>query len=393
MAFDTTEHAEWDPLSPEAVDDPVLIQSRLRASCPIAWTERSGGFWSIFRYGDIARVTRDPATFAQGRPQRGNPRPPLEVNPPIHTAYRSVLHRYFTATAVGELESDVRAMVVERLNPLIESGGGDFARSFTYPLPTQVVCRFLRLPPSSTVLINRLSDEIYLNEEGRGENPAAVAAAEAELTDFAFAVVAERRRLPEDPSRDLISGMIAAEIEGATLSDHQIVEVLRLLFVAGHNSTTSSLGICFLAMARDGALQDRLRAQPELIGRAIDEFLRLETPVMGMPRTVTKPTEIGSASLNPGDQLFLVWASANRDASVFPEADVCKIDRAPNKHMTFGRGIHACIGRDLAELELRVACEELLARSSHFELAAPSRRSSWVRFGVSSLHLRVKPAS
>jgi cytochrome P450 len=136
-------------------------------------------------------------------------------------------------------------------------------------------------------------------------------------------------------------------------------------------------------------MQRQLRADPSLLPGAIDEFLRLETPVMGMPRTVSRPTEIHGITMEPGEQLFLVWAAGNRDGRQFRDADQCRIDRHPNTHLTFGRGIHACIGRGLAELELRVTCEELLKRSKNVEVAGPVRRSSWVRFGVSELHLRV----
>jgi cytochrome P450 len=368
-------------LSDDAVEDPIGVQSKLREQCPVAWTERGGGFWSIFRYEDIARVARDPEGFAQGRPQRGNARPPLEVNPPLHTEYRTLLRPYFGSSAIADKEPMVRDLVVAGLEPLIAAGGGDFARTFTYPLPTQVICGLLRLPESASALVNDLSDQIYLNEDGRGGNAAAVAAAESSLTGLAASVVAERRRSPQDPEIDLISGLVAGSIQGKPLSDDQIVDVLRLLFVAGHNSTTSSLGICFLAIAQNPDRQHRLRA--------VDEFLRLETPVMGMPRTVMQPTEIHRRTMEPGDQLFLVWAAGNRDGRQFRDADQCQIERHPNTHLTFGRGIHACIGRGLAELELRVACEELLRRSKNVELTGPVRRSSWVRYGVSELHLQV----
>lgn len=380
---------DWDPLSVEAMEDPIRIQSQLRDQCPVAWTERGGGFWSIFRYEDITRVARDPEGFTQGRPQRGSARPPLEVNPPRHTEYRTLLRPYFTSAAIAAKESTVRDLVVERLDPLIAAGGGDFARGFTYPLPTQVICNLLRLPEDASDLVNDLSDQIYLNEDGRGGDPAAVVDAERSLTTLAGSVVSERRRSPQDPEVDLISGLIAGTIEGTPLSDDQIVDVLRLLFVAGHNSTTSSLGICFLALAQHPDWQRRLRAEPTLIPGAIDEFLRLETPVMAMPRTVARPTELHGVAMQPGDQLFLVWAAGNRDGHQFRDPDQCQIERRPKTTLSFGRGIHACLGRGLAELELRVACEELLNRSTNIEVAGPVRRSTWVRFGVSELHLRV----
>lgn len=376
---------DWDPLAPDVVADPVTVQRRLREHCPVAWTERHGGFWSLFRYADIVAATKDPGSFAQGRPQRGTPRPPLEVNPPLHSTYRQLLNPYFDRAAVLASTASVRSVIDDLLAPLVAAGGGDLAASFTYPLPTRVLCAFLHLPDEAWLLLDELSNQIYLNEEGRGGKPELVEAAEARLQDFALRLVDDRRAAPLDPRDDLVSGLIAAEVDGRPLTDDEIVQVLRLLFVAGHNSTTSSLGICLLRIAQSEEVQDRLRADPGLIPGAVSEFLRHETPVMAMPRTVTHDLEIGGRQLGEGDQAFLVWASGNRDPEVFDDADECVIDRRPNPHLVFGRGIHACIGRGLAEMELRVAIEEVLARTRWLSLAGPVERTSWVRFGVSSL--------
>jgi cytochrome P450 len=362
----------------------------MRESCPVAWTERSGGFWSLFRYADIVEATKDPGRFAQGRPQRGTARPPLEVNPPVHAAYRELLNPYFSRKVVRAAEPRVRRVVDDLLNPLVAAGGGDIASSFTYPLPTRVLCQFLNLPDEAWQLLDELSNQIYLNEEGRGGRPELVQEAENRLEEYGHRLVTGRRAAPLDRSTDLVSGMIAAELNGRSLTDEEIVQVLRLVFTAGHNSTTSSLGICLLHIARSGEIQRRLRDEPGLIAGAVSEFLRHETPVMAMPRTLTQDLALDGSQLRRGDQVYLVWASANRDPDVFPDPDQCLIDRRPNPHLVFGRGIHACIGRGLAELELRVAIEELLARTSWISLTGPVERTSWVRFGVSALPMRLE---
>ncbi|HZT96625.1 MAG TPA: cytochrome P450 [Chloroflexota bacterium] len=379
---------DWDPLEPEAVADPIVILRWLREQRPLAWTERHGGFWSLFRYQDIVEAADDPETFAQGRPQRAPARPPLEVNPPLHTAYRRILNPYFGRTAVAAMEPYTRKVIGALLEPLLDAGGGDLALSFTYPLPTRVLCAFLHLPDEAWTLIDELSNQIYLNEDGRGGNLELVQRAEGELQAFALRLVSERRRSPLDATTDLVSGLIASEIDGSPPTDEQIIQVLRLLFMAGHNSTTSALGICFLHLARSANIQRRLREQPSLIPSAISEFLRYETPVMGMPRTATRDFERYGRRVAKGEQVFLVWAAANRDPQVFSRPDECVIDRRPNRHLVFGRGIHACIGRGLAEMELRAAVEEVLARTRWISLAGPVRRTSWVRFGVRSLPVR-----
>ena len=376
---------DWDPLASESVADPIGVQGRLREKCPIAWTERAGGFWSLLRYDDVVAATKNSETFAQGKPQRGEPRPPLEINPPLHTSFRQVLNPFFNRQAVLATEPRVRRVIAQLLEPLLAAGGGDLAPSFTYPLPTRVLCAFLDLPDETWVLLDELSNQIYLNEEGRGGDPSLVQAAEDELTAYSLRLVTQRRGSPLDPAVDLVSGLIAAQVDGRALDDAEIVNVLRLLFVAGHNSTTSSLGIVLMNIARSDEVQARLREDPRLIPGAISEFLRLDTPVMAMPRTVTRDLEIGGREVRQGDQVFLVWASANRDPQQFAAPDQCVLDRRPNPHLVFGRGIHACIGRGLAELELRVAVEEILNRTRRIALAVPVERTSWVRFGVSSL--------
>ena len=162
-----------------------------------------------------------------------------------------------------------------------------------------------------------------------------------------------------------------------------------MLLTAGHNSTTGGIGNSLLRIAAEPEIQKRLRAEPELIPPAIEEFLRLETPVQGMPRWANDELELHGRPVEAGDQLMLMWAAANRDPGHFAEPDRCVIDRSPNEHVTFGRGIHRCIGIDLARLEIRIAVEELLARTSWFELAGKPIRTTFIRQGVSYLPLRL----
>ena len=170
------------------------------------------------------------------------------------------------------------------------------------------------------------------------------------------------------------------------------MELVRLLITAGHNSTTGGLGNSILRIAADPAVQRRLRAEPALIPSAIEEFLRLETPVQAMPRWANEATELHGREVGAGEQIMLFWAAANRDPERFPDPDRCVLDRSPNQHVTFGRGIHRCIGMDLARLEIRVALEELLGRTDWFELAGEPVRTTFIRQGVSSLPIRIRGA-
>jgi len=377
---------DWDPLAPPALDDPVPAMAELRERCPVAWTDRAGGFWAVTRYGDIREATRDPETFINGGgPQWGKARPPLEVDRPLHTKFRRLLQPYFRKGHIAALEPHVRGFVAEMLQPLLAAGGGDAAPALTYPLPARVLAAFLHLPEGSWQFLKGWSEELYENEEGRGADPEKVQAASCRLYAYAADLVARRKADPLPPDEDIVSGLLVAD--GVT--DDDVVQVLRLMLTAGHNSTTSALGICILAVARDADVQRRLRDDPALIPSAVDELMRLETPVMAMPRWASRDVELQGRRIAEGDQLFLVWQSANRDRDFWGEtADECVLDRSPNPHLVFGHGMHRCIGDVVALLELRVTLEELLARTGWIELAGEPVRTTWVRYGVSSLPLR-----
>jgi len=381
------DQADWDPLAPPALEDPLPAMAELRERCPVAWTERAGGFWAVTRYDDIREATRDSETFINGGgPQWGRARPPLEVDRPVHTQFRRLLQPYFHKHRIAALEPQVRASVVELLQPLLDAGGGDIAPALTYPLPARVLAAFLHLPDDSWTFLKAWSEELFENEEGRGNDPARVHAASERLYAYSAELVARRKAHPLDPAEDIVTGLLQAD--GVTEDD--VVQVLRLMLTAGHNSTTSALGICILAVARDPDVQSRLRDDPALIPSAVDEFMRLETPVMAMPRWASCDTQLSGRRIAAGDQLFLVWQSANRDPEFWGEtADECVLDRTPNPHLVFGHGLHRCIGDVVALLELRVTLEELLGRTHWIELAGEPVRTTWVRFGVSRLPLRM----
>ena len=174
------------------------------------------------------------------------------------------------------------------LQPLLDAGGGDIAPALTYPLPARVLAAFLHLPDDAWTFLKDWSEELFENEEGRGNDPAKVQAASERLYAYSAELVAQRKADPLDPAEDIVTGLLQAD--GVTEDD--VVQVLRLLLTAGHNSTTSALGICILAVARDADVQRRLRDDPSLIPSAVDEFMRLETPVMAMPRWASRDTEL-----------------------------------------------------------------------------------------------------
>ncbi len=352
------------------------------------------GFWAVSRFDDVVSIARASDRFNNsGGPQFGTSRPPLEVDRPEHTFFRRVLQPHFARERVAQLEPEVRRFVVEMLTPVLAAGEGDLAETLSYPLPARTLCLWLGLPDEEWVVLKSISEELFAAEEGRGDDPATRARCNEELYDYSRRLVRERVEHPRDPKVDLISGILG-ETDGVhTVTEAHCVELVRLLLTAGHNSTTGGIGNSILRIAADPEIQGRLRAEPELIPGAVEELLRLETPVQAMPRWANDDIELCGREVQAGEMLMLMWAAANRDPEHFPEPDRCVIERSPNEHVTFGRGIHRCIGIDLARLEIRVAVEELLERTDWFELAGEPLRTTFIRQGVAHLPLRFREAA
>jgi len=381
---------DWDPYAPEAAADPPASWAELRGQCPVAWTERMGGFWAVSRFDDVVSIARASDRFNNsGGPQFGTSRPPLEVDRPEHTFFRRVLQPYFANERVAQLEPAIRGFVGEMLEPALEAGQADLAEVLSYPLPARTLCLWLGLPDREWSYVKGVAEKLFDAEEGRGDDPLTRAACNEELYAYSRQLVRERMEHPLDPEVDLITGILGQADGTHTVTEELCVQVVRLLLAAGHNSTTSGIGNALLRIASEPDVQRRLREEPALIPTAIEEFLRLETPVQGMPRWANEDLELHGREIREGEMLMLLWASANRDPERFPEPDRCVLDRSPNEHVTFGRGIHRCIGMDLARLELRVAIEELLARTEWVELAGEPVRTTFIRLGVSYLPVRL----
>jgi len=250
---------------------------------------------------------------------------------------------------------------------------------------------FLGQPKEDWRAIKEACEDAYLDRSDDPADRKRFAASNNELWDYSRRSIAARLETPGDTTRDLISALLAGTRDQGEGATELVVGVMRLLLAAGHDSTTSALSICLHHLARSPRDQARLRAEPNLLRPAIEEMLRFETPVIAMPRTVTQDLELKGRALQSGDRTMLYYASANRDGAAFADADRCIIDRSPNPHLAFGMGIHACVGAPLARQEIRVALEELFARTRSFTLAGPVSREFWHPYGLRQLPLRIEP--
>jgi len=203
-------------------------------------------------------------------------------------------------------------------------------------------------------------------------------------------LVADRKQSPRDPELDPASSLLSETYDGEPLSDDLVVGALRQSLVVGLVAPPLLIGGICVHLSRDRELQDRLRAEPDLIPAALEEFLRLYTPYRGFARTVSAEVELHGRRIRPGEPVTLVYASANRDERVFDEPDTFRLDR-PNigQHLAFGRGPHRCAGMALARLSLRVALTELLARTSHFALAGELEPTRMPELGAQRVPLRI----
>jgi cytochrome P450 len=354
----------------------------VRSRCPVARVDEVlGGFWAVLGHDELVHAALDYGTFSNVVPFFYTLRPPLECDPPEHTVYRRLLNPYFERARLERLEAPLRGFASEMLDTLVATGVADFAREFSHPFPTRALCLLLALPDDDWRVINDWSKRV---DEVGGQSPPGSPerlAVGEELRPYMTAMIDERRRNPGD---DVVSALVRGDPELPPLDDELLVGIVMMFISAGHNTTTSAIGNSVLRLARDPALQARVRSQPELIPALVEEVVRLDTPQQAMRRVATADAELGGRRIAAGDYVWLVFGSANLELGT--ELD---LDRKPNRHVGFGRGIHMCIGAPLARLEVRIAIEELLARTSSFELAGDVVRPAWPRLGVDRLPLRL----
>jgi cytochrome P450 len=389
MTGDKESSLEWHPLAGAELTMRVSEYQRLRQSCPVplAHDLQSGRrFWSVLRYSDIGRIVRDPMTYSNSALRRlGTRRPPLETDPPDHGVIRKLLQPFVLPKAIQSAEESTRLLCAVLLAPLIARGTADLAQELARPLPVQVLMRWLGQPPADWEPIKGWSDSALPRTFIDQEDEQCFRRSDEQLWNYSLGMVKDRCQRPREAHLDPASALLSAGV-----STEDTVGVMRLLLSAGHDSTSLALGICIHYLATDPATQDELRAQPSLVRGAIEEILRLETPVVAMPRQVTRDVAIGDSRLAAGDRVLLNWASANRDPEVFPNSDVCDFQRRPNPHLVFGLGIHSCLGAPLARQELRICLEELLMRTERFELAGEPAMFRMYHYGFERLPIRLQ---
>lgn len=268
---------------------------------------------------------------------------------------------------VEQLEPRIRTVARGLLDDVAGRGKVDIVDALTYPLPVIMIAEILGVPPEDRADFKRWSDDVVslLGAGLDSDEPGGLPAQTVEEMRAYFTRLTDERR--QAPRGDLISGLVAAEIDGAKLTFDELFSMLVLLLVAGNETTTNLIGNAIQAFMDHPDQLHRLRAEPRLLPSAIEEVMRHSSPVQATVRTALRDVQLGGKTI-PAENVAIVWlAAANRDPAVFPDPAVFDITRAPNRHIGFGLGIHFCLGAPLARLEARVALEEFLARATSFE--------------------------
>jgi cytochrome P450 len=389
---------EYDPTVPETFDSAHEVFADLRARCPVAHSTAFDGFWAVTRYQDVYDMLMQPDLYitsvrnvVPGSSTTGR-RPPLHLDPPDHTPYRRAIDRALGTARVASIENVTRGFASRLMQSLVQMREADFVEHFSSPLPAGVFGEWLGLTDAQTQVLWRTSQAYVKAWESFDRNSVAVAA--AQLATMAAEVIAERRREPRDPNVDPTSSLIAArDNEGKPFPEVLLAGCVRQVLVVGLVAPPILLGSIAVHLARDVQLQQQLRQNLALVPDAVEEFLRLYTPYRGFARSARHEVELHGRRIRPGEAIALVYASANRDETVFPDPDTFQL-RRPNirQHLAFGRGPHMCAGVALARAELRIALEELLKQTSHFELCGQIRMSGMPELGPISVPLRLRPA-
>jgi cytochrome P450 len=387
--------ANFDFSDPQVRADPPAVYAELRNGPP-RWSDAYGGHWVVARYADLNEVLSHPEIFCSGQgtnlPPNGFPYrfPPNEADPPEHSKWRKLAAPFFTSKAIARLEDSVREVTRARLATFIQSGRADLAKDLALHIPSNVIADMMGFPREDAEWFGEISDKLLATAE-RPELAEENAAVGAELVGYLAKHLELRRGEPRD---DLLSDLVHGTIDGRPLTPEELLGVSFFFLIAGHETTVGGITFLLWRLGQHPEQRDRLRADHSLIPAAIEESLRLDSPVLHLARTVTEDTTLGGSAMKAGDKVMVLFAAANLDEAVFPGPDEFMIDRPnSNKHLAFSAGIHKCQGAAMGRLEMRIALEEVLDAIPDYQLAEGiAFRSLQGVHSVSSLPVTFTPS-
>jgi cytochrome P450 PksS len=391
----------YDIFSHEVRSNPQPLYAQMRAESPVhrymGFMGQDNPLWVLTRYDDCVMYLKDPRFGKQIHdnlsPEQANrywtqsdPNDPwvainkhmLNLDPPDHTRLRTLVHKAFTPRMVENLRPRIHSIANNLLDEMGDHGTGDLIEHYAFPLPMTVIAEMLGIPAADRDQFRRWTKLLLF-----GGNPGEDFTALMEFAGYMNNMIHERR---EKPQEDIISALVQAEEGGDKLDHMELLSMLFLLLVAGHETTVNLIGNGTLALLQHPDQLEKLRQNPDLIKPAVEEILRYNGPVdITTTRWTFDDVEIGGTVIPKGEAVWAALLAANRDPAQFENPDVFDITRDPNKHIGFGNGIHYCVGAPLARLEGAIALNALVQRLPDLELAVPQDDLHWTT-GVLIIH-------
>lgn len=393
--IDLTDASVWEQGSPHEWLD------QLRTHDPVHWHEESDGpgFWALTRHADCKRVSVAPLEFSSwlGGPTRLDPPDMSQVrmiiigmDPPEHRTFRNIVAKAFTPKMIGELEASLRAETARVVGELHDGNSCDFVSDVASRIPMWSISELMGVPEADRYRLYELSHAL-IDDQDPEIAPTPETSAEQSVEIFSYAnEMAARERA--NPSGNLTSMLLEAEVDGRKLTDMEYVLFFMFLIVAGNETTRTASSQGLLALLQHPEQLERLRKDPSLMPGAVEEILRWEPPIHHFRRTATTDLHIGDQAIAEGDKVLMWYPGANRDPDVFDDPHTFRIDRTPNPQLSFGIGEHFCLGANLARLSLRLLFTELLDTIDDIELEAPPRRlHSNLINGIKEMRIRYEP--
>jgi cytochrome P450 len=397
----------FDPADQAFIADPYPVYRRLRDDHPVLWNPETGQ-WLISRHADVNRLLRDRRLgrtylHQSTHAEMGRPEPPawhapfhelndagmLDMEPPDHTRIRRLVLRAFTPRTVEAMRGRIQSVVDGVIDEFAGAREVDLIRDFVEPLPVSVIAELLGIPEADRHLLRPWSADFCLMYE---LNPSAESAHRAVTASLEFGgylrdLLADRRR---HPGSDLISALAAVVDGGDALTEAELIGTCVLLLNAGHEASVNGAGNGWWTLLRHPAAVVRMRTDPAILASAVEELLRYDTPLSLFERWVLEPIEVGGIAIPRGGEVALLFGAANRDPAAFDRPDDLDLARAPNASLSFGAGIHYCLGAPLAKLELGIAFETFLRRVPRLELVEEPRwKPTFVLRGLEALRVRI----
>jgi cytochrome P450 family 142 subfamily A polypeptide 1 len=363
----------------------------MRANAPVYW---DGNRWGVTRYDDLKAVSKDPATFsnAQGiRPDSGPLSMMIDMDDPEHFRRRKLVNKGYTPRRVRERETEVREACNDIIDAVSERGECDFVTDIAAWLPLIMIANDLGVAPEDRAQLLEWSDAMLSALTGHPESLEPATIAFMGYREYAERVIADRTENPKD---DLMSVLCHAEVDGDRLDHDAIIDESLLILIGGDETTRHVISGGAYQLLANHDQWERVQADPGVLTTGLEEMLRWVSPIKNMNRTATTDVVLNGQQIKAGDNVLLLYPSANRDEDVFEDPFRFDVERTPNDHVAFGFGTHFCLGNSLARLELKVMFEELLVRLPDLELVGgeePGYRGANFVSGYEHMPVRFTP--